>query len=114
MSQEVTKILDILAERFGTTIEHLWGIMVRQAMVNSISNLALAVVTLVAILIVVQKWESWTDDIDEGGIGVPLIMFFGLFGVCGIIITIKVFPDTITGFFNPEYWVLQQILELLK
>jgi len=33
-SSEIAKILDLIAERYGTTATHLWDVMVRQAIVT--------------------------------------------------------------------------------
>jgi len=38
MNEDTIKLIRDLAEKFGTTSEHLWAVMVRQALISSIGE----------------------------------------------------------------------------
>ncbi len=116
MSDEIAKVLDLLAERFGTTVEHLWQVMVVQSYIAAIYNLIGLVVGIVFILFVIKRMPYWIEAEKDGedfralqiifsvAFCVGLVLYYGMAGIAIII----------TGIFNPEYLALQKILELLQ
>jgi L-asparagine transporter-like permease len=118
--EQVTKLLEQLAIKLGTTVEYLWGILNKQATVQLQIN---------------QIWMTW-----EMWIGIAAIIFFVLiiigmifakdereisaamgwlaFCIFVVIITVGVcyygnYTQNITLKTNPEYWALNEILNRL-
>jgi hypothetical protein len=120
MTDQIMEILRVLAEKFGTTTEFLWGIMVRQAYVVGISQ----IIAFVMAGLFVFSWNRYVWSIrlpqkpeeDHGGDKTFGIMMVRLFGVVGACMWIMVFlcglTDITTALVNPEYWALKQVGQL--
>ena len=117
---ELTVLLEQLAEKLGTTIEYLWGVLMQQAHVESVKNLIVIICSVLFLAVysikVVRMLKKW-DEIEREDKEVGAIIF-GILGgflaiasFVGIILGIDVFINTTI---NPEYWVLQEILLGLK
>lgn len=102
------ELLQALADRFGTTVEHLWGVMVYQAPISSTINL-LVIVGWIWFFVwgfrfMQKKGEDWDYELKVlayGGWGI----FFGLillFSGCEM-------EQIMAGYFNPEYWALMKL-----
>lgn len=115
VSGEVKAILDMLAEKFGTTVEMLWGILIKQAYVEGFRHGAFGMVILIAaivILIVCYRIYNKSIEVDRDDIGtrfigwaIALISFFFI---------IHNFNMMIGYLANPEYYALEMILNLLQ
>jgi len=122
MNEQVMEILRVLAEKFGTTTEFLWGIMIRQAYVHGITAIICFLVT--SILIFGWNWIWWRAEVDEetsrrdqgdrmfaifmcrlGGLG--LVFIWTCLFLSGMI-------EVTTALINPEYWAIKQVLGGLK
>ena len=118
--EELTKLLEVLAQQLGTTTEYLWTVLIKQAMFAGITDI---IFTLVVIVITVFffKWIKWSrnnwkdkyyyNDLEPlfyTGLVIGSIALF----VCYMIIFIGLHV-TLAAFFNPEYWALNRILGLV-
>ncbi len=116
MSDEIAKVLDLLAERFGTTVEHLWQVMITQAYISAINNLIGLVIGIVFIFYVIKRIPYWIEAEKEYEFLPTLqLVFSSAFSL--VIVTyyaVEGVTTIITGIFNPEYLALQKILELLQ
>jgi hypothetical protein len=121
--ESVTVLLRELAEKLGTTTEYLWGVLVKQAPISSISNLFMVGLTILFSfgLWKLHKWlmgnyadtkYSRYDEYEEAAI-IPMVFLFIIIGVF-IIAGFFTIPSIITGFLNPEYWALKEILSNVK
>jgi dolichyl-phosphate-mannose--protein O-mannosyl transferase len=99
----VDELLAVLAERFGTTGVHLWGVMVRQAYVEFYIATGALIITGLAFAWSL-KWILRERE-DEGAFGAVLIS-----GVCAGFATLF-FLTTLPGALNPEYFALQKVFE---
>lgn len=116
MNELTYRLLQELAEQLGTTTEYLWEVLVSQAPINSLTNIAMYVLWIVGVILIVRYWVRSTEDLWETE-NVVLITFYllsGVWFVVGFFALLTSAHNTITGFLNPEYWALQQILELMK
>jgi len=114
------EILHVLAEKFGTTTEFLWGIMVRQAYVVGISQ----ILAFVMAGLFVFAWNRYVWSIrlpedpqeDRGGDKTFGIMMVRLFGVVGACMWAMMFlcglTEITTALVNPEYWAIKQVGQL--
>lgn len=114
MNEQTQQLIEKLADKLGTTAEHLWSVLVRQAPISStIDAIALCIYAAVMVWgyrLVREKTKEdgdWNDH--YGSIALPWIIW----GV-GMIFLVNVLccslSNIVSGFVNPEYWVLKEIL----
>lgn len=107
------EVLRVLAEKFGTTTEFLWGIMVKQAYVFGIT----ALVAFVVSGIFTFSWNrfAWSmpfpheDEDKTFGVGMARLIGTGFIFVW-LCFFLSSLIDIATAFANPEYWALKQVL----
>ena len=125
MNEQTTKLIEQLAQQLGTTTQYLWAVLIKQAPIDS------AVTLLQFILIgvfgytifAIHKKLSLTKEYGEytrTGYShyeelASIPMFFAMI-IFAIVVLCAFFsiPEVFYGFFNPEYWALQQVFKLMK
>lgn len=127
MNDQQTKLIEQLAQKLGTTTEYLWGVLVRQAFIDSIGSLfQMAIIVLYGIILYRLHKRFIKEEKIEGSYNAfqntyyryestIYIMFLGL--VIFIILAFIAFfaiGDVINGFINPEYWALEKVLRIIK
>lgn len=104
------ELLRELAEKLGTTVEHLWQVLVKQAALGAF-DAVLGMVFAGLILWLCRYWIKIQKESEEIG----LIQFVA--GI-GMIIASFIFLLNLywlfTAILNPEYWALERVLSLLK
>lgn len=116
MSVELERILNLLAERFGTTIEHLYAVMIRQAYIEAAYSLIEMVIMVVFIYYFIARLHGKlremlkSEDADIAIYGGICLIFGWIAVIVAFIATIYDFRTVLGAALNPEYWVLQQIL----
>ena len=65
LPENVEKTLQILAERFGTTVEHLWSVAVRQTYIDALTALILIVATTVGAYFILKLCKRLATDDDS-------------------------------------------------
>lgn len=113
MNEQAEKLIRDLAEKLGTTVEHLWDVLLRQAPIDSSAKLigvAVAAVLFVITWFRIQKFPNEKNSYDffswrEVAVGI-LIATSLLLAYLGV----QEIPLILAGFFNPEYWALRQII----
>lgn len=121
MEQKYQQLIEVLASKFGTTTEHLWGVLIRQAPINGAISLVigilLTIVTVWLILLIKRKMilvdtchgtqkAAWGDDEVYLAVCVAFIL-----GVITIFYLSSSLPLIVAAFFNPEYWALNQLIK---
>lgn len=114
MNDNTEKLIRELAERLGTTAEHLWAVLIRQAPISAATNLFVLLVLLVVMLgclFVLFKTlkKAAASETDEW---IPLIIVVGVIGLSTTIaffVNLSDLSQIAAGFFNPEYWAFKQI-----
>lgn len=114
MNEQTETLIRELAVKLGTTAEHLWGVLIRQAPIHAASTmLGFAVaIGLLAFVGVRIRRAVLSDDCDEAAIFGGLVcaaLTAGVFAALCMSIN-----DMASGFFNPEYWALKEVLRNLK
>lgn len=122
MNDKTLELLTKLSDKFGTTVEHLWEVMVKQAVIVAFNEILLAV-GMIAVFICLYRFvraktkvpEKTPEDKypnaeweDEGA-----VLAWIAIGLSLIVVTLQVYTATTTGLtvlFNPEYWALKQFL----
>ena len=117
--KEIAPILEKLANQLGTTATYLWEVLIRQAFVSGIQDIAFIVLTAIYVGILYKlhgKYSKPPEDryynsyYDKGDYIAPIMIIAAIIGIfCSIISIVCVFT-AITAFVNPEYWALDRIL----
>lgn len=119
MNQQLEQALTDLASKLGTTAEHLWSVLVRQAPIDSAINIA---VWLLFVATGIVCWRLFRKTYQKAHIEkdyfhdelVPLMVayFIGALGAGFTVLALagNYASTTLAGFFNPEYWALKQII----
>lgn len=122
MDEKFQKLIEALAAKLGTTAEHLWGVLVRQAPISGAVDLVLCVViaavTVWWVALVKRKTtcppETKTNRYpkaewrDEGAFLAWIVTV--IFGVLALISAIVSAQGIVAAFANPEYWALKQLV----
>jgi hypothetical protein len=126
LQKELLSRLDALAAKLGTTSDHLWAILIRQAKIVAIED-ALWILMAIAFSVLLGKAALWVTRTEKANekqewnqrspiawdYG-PVIFFSGIAGVACLILDVLAFVSLFelpTLLLNPEYWALTQILQ---
>ena len=124
--EKAMELLEALAAKLETTVEYLWAVLVQQARVEAIIDLVfIAVMMLFWVALYfwhkhclkpIQSNSYGEDNLYEKGDGIigAVTFFIALFVLLFTVIAIFQIPDIITGFINPEYAALKEILNTIK
>ena len=120
--KELSPIITKIANQLGVASEHIWGVLVRQAYVEGITDLMLC---LVIIVLTVCYWkfiryahkkicyqsekDSWDSDILA-----PIYVTGAILGFIGAILFVIGMSSAVGKFLNPEYYALQILTNLIK
>ena len=122
MNTEITNLLATLADKLGTTSEYLWGILLRQAPISATVILIQIIFTVLFGIFLWKLHKYFSKETDgrysmyersNGGLEVLIIIFSVLTLVIGIVSFFQI-ENMLNGYFNPEYWALNKILNTLK
>ena len=108
MEEKVFDALQTLAGQFNTTVEFLWGVLLKQALVDGSLSVFTAAFFLIA-GVWIQVTLSKAKDLDSES---WCIATFVLWAFCGPVIFFNI-QSALTSLINPEYWALRQVLRLL-
>ena len=115
MDQKTDELIRELAAKLGTTAEHLWGVLVRQAPVDG----AMWIASSVFIAILWLAWwkychwvakQEWGDDYDRGILHGSAIGLPGVVLLVATIVHLSGANMAAAAFINPEYWALMQVM----
>ena len=116
MDKQTLDLLQQLAAKLGTTAEHLWAVLVRQAFCSGCADLLVYGLAGAFVWLTLRKTPKWIQtvkdaesDLEEAAYVVALAISW-LLVVIFIIAAACSLGDTVAAFVNPEYWALKQIL----
>lgn len=123
MDEKAMEALTALANNLGTTAEYLWDVLLRQAPITGVINLAMmaswVVLTVMWCKFVLRKTTApkptdekptpqaeWREEaaIFAWFSAVALVL------ITALSVTVN-FPTTLAALINPEYWALRKILK---
>lgn len=126
MNEQTTKLLQSIALKLGTTTEYLWLVLIKQASIDSwVTIIQLVIVLLFGLTLwrVHKKLSSDCSDKSSNykttyyekydGIEIPMIIGVIVFSLL-IICLFFCINSVISGFINPEYWALREILNTIN
>jgi hypothetical protein len=111
MNEQTAKLLDELAAKLQVTSAHLREVLVAQAYVSSVTSLAVFVAMLIVAYALVKYYKS-LEILDDGHIvlfGFATVLYF--FYIFGFLLSLDII---VSGFVNPEYVALKEVLTVLK
>jgi len=118
--ENLTDLLETLATKLGTTTEYLWGVLIRQASINAMINLVYFVFVLLAgvgLYMLHKKFSKEDDDGDsiysDSDEAIPTIMVIvTIIWIIMFFVGFFSLGSVFYGFFNPEYWALEKVLNV--
>lgn len=122
MNDQTLKLVEQLAQKLGTTAEYLWQVLLNQAAISAATDLIYLVLTIFAgfALYRLHKYlskepegSSYSIYEDEEELAVIPMVFVLIAWLVVFIVCFFSIGNIINGFFNPEYWALNQILHLI-
>ena len=131
MSNEITEkafeIIDKIAEQLGVASEAVWETLCVQSVVEGASNLALtAILTLffglasVWILFKKKLSQRVADESKTSGyytapsIPAYILMVTGPTAIISFFVLVAHVTDWVSQVYNPQYWALEYITEMVK
>ena len=112
MNERLNNALAALAEKLGTSVDHLWAVLVKQAGIEAWVSICLYAVLIVAASLFL-RWFSKTEEPKEysGGeaYSVKVGIGFGSLFVFALIFSMTA-SEVVSKLLNPEYWALKEIL----
>lgn len=111
---QVLDLVDQLARAMGTTADMVWATLLRQAPISATATLILLLFFWAALIIGVWSTVKHYAAIAENDMafGVILAIFVG--SVMTLALTINKGVTMLAGFFNPNYWALRHVLDLIQ
>lgn len=108
MNQEFITLIEKLATQLGQTAEAMWHILIAQARIAAITNFILGgIFTLTAMILILISRRAYKDREND-------TMTVCVISSCVIIaISIAFWLPAFTAHYNPEYWALQKLIELM-
>lgn len=124
MTETTEKLIRELADKLGTTTEHLWGVLVRQAIISGLTKLVIIVLWVSFMIwgyrLIIRKTKTppktesdqhpdaeWGSR-DEGFIAWLIWSFLALWTLVFVCCEAT---DIMAALFNPEYWAIKQIIK---
>lgn len=115
MDERTEMLIRELADKLGTTGEHLWGVLLRQASIYGTYWLIISMLFILGPLWFFRELkrnrtseepdEMWGFDVEFVGVVGSIVSFILL-----LTVVLGVEESVITPLFNPEYWALKQLL----
>lgn len=121
MNENIARIIEIIAQKLGTTSEYIWGVLLRQAPIDATMGALYIIISMVAAYLLwkahvkmslIEEGEIYNVYDTNDGIGMVMV-FLAVFVSLGLVFSIVNLPNVFAGFFNPEYWALNKILEAI-
>ena len=116
MNEATAKLIEELAAKLGTTAEHLWGVLVRQAPISATVRAALTLAWVVALVCgwrfavrsmkLANKDSIMHDEVVRACVIVTLILASIATAVAITIGSV----GCVSAFANPEFWALEQVM----
>lgn len=127
MEKSIAMVLEQLSNKLGTTVEHLWSVLVKQATVDAVINIV-CIIIVAALGVLLYKLhkkfsketkpqeESYTSTEYERHESTAIIMGIStaVWAIIAIVMFFCLIPETITALVNPEYTALKNVLTMLS
>ena len=106
-----------IADALKTTSEKVWDILVKQQLVFSISYLITFIMAFIIWFQFRKQLKILNTDLDQDGLvkekNIPIVIILGILAFADSIFASFHLVEMITGFVNPEYGALKNIIEVV-
>lgn len=118
MEQKAFELIEQMAAKLGVAVQFVMSALIRQAYVEAITWVVVDLLFIVVSVFIfrnirkIVKWCYGEDDdlrTEAAILMVPAIIYI----VCMLVCLCHI-ETIVTGFLNPEYWAIKQILDLAK
>lgn len=118
-NKQIEELLIKLAEKLGTTVEHLWAVLVRQVYAEAINSSILLILLISAIILFnwvrVTKFPIWEEDFHEHEFKIGAFFISGLgLAIATVVGVLTLIPTIVTNLVNPEYRALRLLFGMVK
>ncbi len=119
MDDKTAELIKQLADKLGTTAEHLWGVLIKQAPISTTINFVFCVGFSLLLIwwvrfmhkkITVKKEGEYRAEWDMDDAIFPIIFTIFAAGILAPLLVISV-KGFVTAWVNPEYWALRYFVE---
>ena len=124
MNEQTTKLIEQLAQKLGTTSEHLWQVTVNQAQIMAITNLVYFITVILSGWVLYKYHCKFSKEFkndsgyitclyEQSDVKVGVMLALGFIWCVLFIVSFFTIGSIISGFLNPEYWALNKIMSIL-
>lgn len=120
----IADLLEKLAKTLNTTVGHLWAVTVKQANIFIVTTIIDYIITAISVYLcyrvakkIIPKIAEWDRDYDNTGkqiLWTCILVFWEIINLAFVIVSMAHIGDMITAIYNPEFWALEKILNMLK
>ena len=126
MEEKAFEYIDAIAANLGVAAEHVYGALLKQAMVSGLRSVVYIIICLAVGYAILKMFKRIYADVKEGEDGIFVdsygVSLGGVFALVfgGIAIILMFFAimsdisNATTALLNPEYWALKEILDTIK
>jgi len=119
MNNETSKLIEQLAQKLGTTTEYLWSILLKQAPVSATIILIQILIIAIVGFFIYRFHKHLSNDDNEMSYynSEGLEIFMTVIGIVWVLLAFSslfFIPRVIYGYFNPEFWALNYIIDFLN
>ena len=126
MEEKAFEYIDAIAANLGVAAEHVYGALLKQAMVSGLRSVVYIIICLAVSYAIIKVLKRVYSDIkeDEEGLfvdsygvtlgGVFALIFGGIALVIMFFVIMADISNASTALLNPEYWALKEILDTIK
>lgn len=116
MDEQTQKLIQQLADKLGTTAEHLWAVLVKQAPIFAVTELVSDIAICGALIWLTRfmygkykKVKEFDEDLSHIWFASTVVCLISAI-VC-VVWSCTSLDMVSAGLFNPEYYALKQIIK---
>jgi len=101
-----------LADALKVGAEHVYKVLVKQQIVNSITNVLIMLILSWLTYKAFQAGKGWADKHSDESDGLSYLIFFFIMLITSmpLLLYLSNLNDTVMGFINPEYGAMMEIM----
>jgi len=108
--QDIETAINTLATELKVTADHVYGVLIRQQTINAIHIIIIdALLLIFSIICIIVCIKNVNTDLTE-----VMIATTAIFSIITIIVMAGTLPSMLTGFVNPEYGAIQDIMRMIR
>lgn len=108
--QDVKTAINTLATELKVTADHVYGVLIRQQMINAIRiiiiDALLLIFSIIWIIVCVKNTDTDLAKITMAATAISSMIT--------VIVMTGTLPSMLTGFANPEYGAIQDIMKMIR